>query len=68
MKKETFMWMTLGLGLGMIITAAFTYNSVVVDKTKRSDPRLRKAEELLNEAEMLLRAAKKGRSSVPVLD
>jgi hypothetical protein len=60
-KKETFFWLTMGLGIGMIISGTFTYHFYVEEKRKKEDPRLEKAEALLEEAEDLLKAARKGR-------
>lgn len=61
MNKDTFLWLSLGIGVGMLVAAAWTYNAIVQEKKKREDPRLAKAESLLDEAEELLRAAKKGK-------
>ncbi len=61
MKKETFLWLTIGFGVGMLVSATMTYK-VYADEARRSrDPRQKKVEELLDEAERLLDMGKKGR-------
>lgn len=59
MKKETFLWLTIGFGIGMLISAAFTYKHYVDEKRRLEDPRQRRVEALLNEAEQLLDMGKK---------
>ena len=60
-KKDTFFWLTMGLGVGMVVSAAFTYHFNVQERRKKDDPRIERAEALLEEAEELLKAARKGR-------
>lgn len=60
MNKETFVWLSLGFGIGLLVASGITYYSILEDKRKhREEPRLVKAEALLEEAEDLLKNAKK---------
>jgi len=65
MKKETFLWLTVGLGVGLIISAAFTYKFYSDEFDRRKDPRRQRVEELLGEAERLLNMGKKGKAAPP---
>ncbi len=60
MKKDVFLWITLGLGIGMLVASYFTHRSIVEEKRKRmQDPRLAQVEALLDEAENLLKSVGK---------
>ena len=59
MKKETFLWLTIGLGIGMLTSAVITYKFYMDEQKRRQDPRLKRVEKLLDEAEQLLDAGKK---------
>ncbi|MFP4497662.1 MAG: hypothetical protein ACLFQV_05575 [Vulcanimicrobiota bacterium] len=63
MKKETFLWMTLGMGIGMLVTSAYIYDAIMSERRSKEDPRVRRAEELIDEAENLLKAAKKSKKA-----
>ncbi|MCE1245096.1 MAG: hypothetical protein LWY06_00460 [Firmicutes bacterium] len=67
MKKETFLWLTIGLGVGMLTSAVFAYKYYSDEDRRRRDPRMKRVEELLEEAEMLLNKGKKGKAIVPEL-
>jgi len=58
-KKETFLWLTIGLGIGMLTSAVVTYKFYMDEQKRRQDPRLKRVEKLLDEAEQLLDAGKK---------
>jgi hypothetical protein len=62
MKKETLFWLTIGLGVGLVVSASLTYRFYSDDRRKKEDPRLERAEALLEEAESLLRTARKGKT------
>lgn len=61
MNKETFVWLTLGFGIGLLVASAVTFYSMVEDRRRTMDPRLSKAEALLDEVETLLKTVKKGK-------
>lgn len=61
MKKETFLWLTIGFGVGMLVSASMTYKFYSDEAGRRRDPRRKKVEELLDEAERLLDMGKRGR-------
>ncbi len=63
MDKETFAWLTLGFGVGLLVTAAVIYTQIQEDNRRHQDPRLGKAEALLDEAERLLNNARKSGAS-----
>ncbi len=65
MKKDTFLWLTVGLGVGMLVSAVFTYRYYSEEQKAKSDPRRKRIEELLNEAEALLNKGKKARVRIP---
>jgi hypothetical protein len=66
-KKENFLWLTIGLGIGMLTSAVITYTHYVEDEKRRQDPRMKRVEELLAEAESLLNKGKKGKAILPEL-
>jgi len=66
MNKNAFLWLTIGLGVGLMFSTVYTLRSFCKEHRKKKDPRLMKAEDLLNEAELLLRSAKKGKTLLPV--
>lgn len=59
MKKDTFLWLTIGLGIGMLTSAVITYKFYMDEQKKRQDPRLKRIEKLLDEAEQMLDVGKK---------
>jgi hypothetical protein len=59
MNKETFAWIALGFGVGLLAASAIMYISIQEERSRTQDPRLAKAEALLDEAESLLKSAKK---------
>jgi hypothetical protein len=60
-KKDTLFWLSVGLGFGLVVSASLTYNHYKHMKRRKEDPRLEQAESLLEEAEALLRSARKGK-------
>ena len=65
MKKDTFLWLTVGLGIGMIVSAVFTYRFYSEEKKSKADPRRKRVEELLNEAEVLLDMGRNAKVTIP---
>lgn len=61
MKKDTFLWLTIGFGVGMLTSAVFTYKMYEDDRRYREDPRQEKIQDLLEEAERLLNMGRKGK-------
>lgn len=59
MKKDTFLWLTIGLGIGMLTSAVITYKFYMDEQKRRQDPRLKRIEKLLDEAEQMLDVGKK---------
>ncbi|MCD4784640.1 MAG: hypothetical protein K8T10_12535 [Candidatus Eremiobacteraeota bacterium] len=59
MKKDAFLWLTIGLGIGMLTSAVITYKFYMDEQTRKQDPRLGRVERLLDEAEQLLDVGKK---------
>ena len=60
-KKDTLFWLSVGLGFGLVVSASLTYRHYSHVRKRREDPRLEMAETLLEEAEALLKSAKKGK-------
>ena len=59
MKKDTFLWLTIGLGMGMLVSAALTYKYYQDEARHKQDPRMKRVEDLLEEAEQLLSVGRK---------
>lgn len=59
MKKDTFLWLTIGLGVGMLVSAALTYKHYQDEARYKQDPRMKRVEDLLEEAEQLLSEGRK---------
>jgi hypothetical protein len=60
-EKDTLFWLSVGLGFGLVVSASLTYRHYNHMKRRREDPRLEQAELLLEEAEALLKSARRGK-------